>query len=344
MFGAVSLLMASGAHATVTETLSTSSTYSLYDHGSIDTGDVAGDSAHLFVDGTVPGQPTSMKLDYDSTVSPDGSFDFLHNLTCVGTCSIRVNTLVTDLITNDSDQAVTMRLDTHISAGHIGFQGNTGGDLAGFSFQVAQTDRDADGNALGTSLLYFAGGGIDAFGGEESAVPGNFNGPFAGLSSYVNGNESAYDWGETNLNMLVTIAAGGSATIVFNTQSFANSFGTCDSIGACDGVQIAFGDPRNNGGVEPNLTGRSSLFDSSGGPNGISVIGRQFDADSNYLHLVDADAPLPPPGQTFRAPLYAPGPFAAAGVPEPANWAMMILGFGMTGATMRRRTRSTHFA
>ncbi len=30
-----------------------------------------------------------------------------------------------------------------------------------------------------------------------------------------------------------------------------------------------------------------------------------------------------------------------AGVPEPANWALMIAGFGLTGSAMRRRTRQT---
>jgi hypothetical protein len=34
----------------------------------------------------------------------------------------------------------------------------------------------------------------------------------------------------------------------------------------------------------------------------------------------------------------------AAGVPEPASWAMMIAGFGAVGAGMRRRTRSVRFA
>jgi hypothetical protein len=29
------------------------------------------------------------------------------------------------------------------------------------------------------------------------------------------------------------------------------------------------------------------------------------------------------------------------GVPEPASWAMLIAGFGLTGAAMRRRRRAT---
>ena len=33
--------------------------------------------------------------------------------------------------------------------------------------------------------------------------------------------------------------------------------------------------------------------------------------------------------------------FAAAGVPEPATWGLMILGFGMVGSAMRRRAAKT---
>jgi hypothetical protein len=32
--------------------------------------------------------------------------------------------------------------------------------------------------------------------------------------------------------------------------------------------------------------------------------------------------------------------FAGAAVPEPATWAMMIIGFGGVGATLRNRRRS----
>jgi hypothetical protein len=35
---------------------------------------------------------------------------------------------------------------------------------------------------------------------------------------------------------------------------------------------------------------------------------------------------------------------AAAAVPEPATWAMMIMGFGLVGAAMRRRTATVRFA
>ncbi|MBS0361220.1 MAG: PEPxxWA-CTERM sorting domain-containing protein [Proteobacteria bacterium] len=42
---------------------------------------------------------------------------------------------------------------------------------------------------------------------------------------------------------------------------------------------------------------------------------------------------------TFNAAatLNPPGDFAPPGVPEPASWALMIAGFGLAGATLRRR-------
>lgn len=41
------------------------------------------------------------------------------------------------------------------------------------------------------------------------------------------------------------------------------------------------------------------------------------------------------------ANLLLQGTLAATGVPEPATWAMMIVGFGLVGGTMRRRQRAT---
>ena len=45
-------------------------------------------------------------------------------------------------------------------------------------------------------------------------------------------------------------------------------------------------------------------------------------------------APPPPP----------PPPPPPGGVPEPASWAMLIVGFGLTGAAMRRRKAATKLA
>jgi hypothetical protein len=39
-----------------------------------------------------------------------------------------------------------------------------------------------------------------------------------------------------------------------------------------------------------------------------------------------------------------PNPFLAAGVPEPASWALLTGGFGMIGGTLRRRRTTITFA
>ena len=53
------------------------------------------------------------------------------------------------------------------------------------------------------------------------------------------------------------------------------------------------------------------------------------------LHLESYDPRFPPeyPLNDF----YASGAFSAAGVPEPASWALLISGFGFAGAAVRRR-------
>jgi hypothetical protein len=47
---------------------------------------------------------------------------------------------------------------------------------------------------------------------------------------------------------------------------------------------------------------------------------------------------------TNPADLANPGAFPAAAVPEPASWAMMILGMGLVGTVSRRRRRRIAFA
>jgi len=50
--------------------------------------------------------------------------------------------------------------------------------------------------------------------------------------------------------------------------------------------------------------------------------------------------PVSPPGTFFPPPPGGPGPGPAGGVPEPASWALMVLGLGAAGAALRRRMAS----
>jgi hypothetical protein len=51
----------------------------------------------------------------------------------------------------------------------------------------------------------------------------------------------------------------------------------------------------------------------------------------DYLRIYD----------TALSPTDAGGPGGTAGVPEPATWTLMVLGFGVLGGLMRRRRRRT---
>jgi hypothetical protein len=346
------LLAAADAQATVTDISEMLSTYSTYAYDTSFQGGTAtqadGDSHHYSGTSNAPGAAANTQLDFESVAAQDGSFDYLQNLRCVGSCLVKVQTWVEDVITNNSDVDQYLRFDSQVTAGHIGFQGAAANSQAGFSFLVTQIAYDPDGNAIADTVLYDAAGGMDTVAGLEAGFGSNYghdHTPFNGLTSYANGNERAFDWGATNLNLyLDVIHPGQSATITFDTQSYIYVNGSCDDLTACDGAELIFGDPRNQGGVVPNITGFGrSLFQT---PNSscTTVIDCQFVATTSPFQVVAADAPLPPAQRPFFAPQYTPGPFAAGAVPEPASWAMMLVGFGAIGAAARRQRRSTRFA
>lgn len=57
---------------------------------------------------------------------------------------------------------------------------------------------------------------------------------------------------------------------------------------------------------------------------------------TRYVRFEASGCPQPNPG-SFPACAIGEVAFRAGAVPEPASWAMMIAGFGLVGATMRRR-------
>lgn len=65
----------------------------------------------------------------------------------------------------------------------------------------------------------------------------------------------------------------------------------------------------------------------------------------NFSELAQYNGLQTAAGYTFESNLFADTPiyeinFSVAAVPEPSTWAMLIIGFGLTGAAMRRRTRA----
>jgi hypothetical protein len=85
-----------------------------------------------------------------------------------------------------------------------------------------------------------------------------------------------------------------------------------------------------NTNIDPGINGSSTItFDSLGGSlvNGTSRYG-------------GGAAPGGPSSVVFPfQSAFAGGTFVAAAIPEPATWALMLVGFGMIGFAMRKRSR-----
>lgn len=102
----------------------------------------------------------------------------------------------------------------------------------------------------------------------------------------------------------LTASAGGQSI------TFADTVGGNPALAGCDASCYAFG---------------TFTFIGSGS----DTLSIAANADYNYWHLDDVSVTL------------SGAPGAPGGVPEPATWAMMVGGFGLMGATMRRRRRGS---
>lgn len=286
--------------------------------------------------GVVGGNPVSLltevETSYDVQSTLTGDFHFLQNIECTGNCDTMVLVTLTDLVKNTTGSAVNLRFDSQITPGHLGFQGTDPGGSAMFDFSVTQKSAATGGL---TQTLYNATGAMG------TNNPGSVS-PLNGLSHYVNGNEYAFDWGATNINVnLLAINPGETATIVYTSLLKISTRGLCTDLTVCEAAQVVFGDPRSSGstdvvGIDSLGFGAFSLF-STTAPN--YVVGANYGQMDSYAHIVSQDAGLPPPPPPPPPPVtYTPGPFAAAAVPEPATWAMLLLGFGAIGAAARRRS------
>jgi len=299
------LLLAPRAGATIVETLSTSTSYT-YDFvpGLPGTNSGTGDSGLFHAVGGNPLQATDIKINYGTLTSSNASFFFLHNIQCQGYCSIGVTTEIVDTITNTGPHAVDLRLDSNITAGHLGLVQNARTASSGiFQFDVTQKT-----NGIGHDL-YQALGQISSSGASITTSDGSV---FTNLTSYHDPAQTGLDWDETDLSVLLdTLAPGQTTTVTYRSLTYLNAYGVCTRISLCDGVQVAFGDPRNNGGVIDFAAALN--FSSLKQPVGW-VLNRGFDMAKVKMDLVTLSV-----------------------APEPASWAMMLIGFGMAGATMRRR-------
>ena len=269
----------------------------------------------------------------------------MHNLTVQGSGTA---VLVTDLriaVSNSGTSAANLRFDSLITPGYISVQDAGVGTeaLSLFNFEVRQYrgDPDAPGVAgVDFNIHYFALGELGSGRNQVFVQNEYLNGPFTGLTQYNSLGRTAYEWGATPLSLpLLPIQPGETHTIQYRTATIALvRGGVCETALGCEGVQVAFGDPRNDGSV-------GSLRASFSQPsNNQPLIGRLFDAPTYSLaNIVEQSAPLPlslpPPALPPNYDWLPPVDVARAAVPEPSTWLMVITGFGLAGLAMRRQRR-----
>ena len=155
-----------------------------------------------------------------------------------------------------------------------------------------------------------------------------------------------------------------SATIFLTTSDTLNTVGGYDILsatGTIDGNAITalVANPNQPDQYDDGLYIFDNVLDGSGmhlSELGIAV--KTALAEYNFGYFGDPDHPsysyaLSADGSTHINPrtglpvltvLTSEGPSSLAAVPEPASWAMMVAGFGLAGATMRRRRSAVRFA
>ncbi len=173
---------------------------------------------------------------------------------------------------------------------------------------------------------------IEDFGtGEDnlfSALEGFGLQPDAGDYAYV------YGWDTTPFFAAfdALLPPGEAATVTYRvtTESWSQAFNPADAIS--DNMIIGFAcvrDPLGRGGGRSLSAPLAAMLPFSANEDDNTCIDDVSDFRGNVLDL---------PSVEDGIIVFKP----AAAVPEPATWAMLILGFGLVGATARRRSRAVH--
>lgn len=294
-----------------------------FDPAQVPTLKTGGSKERVFL-GDYGSTDSELGITYTGTADFD-SFFFLHDNYCVGSCRTGSSTVIAFTIQNQGDVSQSVRFDSQITPGHIAKIYNGGN--AEFDFRVLRLND-------GLQTLYSATGGVNSDG--IFLNTGNLN--FNNQRRQTTENYDLLDWDTTNLPVEVGTLAGGQSTTIFYVASyFSRTDASCEDVFVCDGAQVVFGDPRNNGGT--NLASLDAA-EALNADLGRAVIGAEnFGVDVPF-RFVNSDSPFSfeepdPSAPLVYGPLYRSRLQGA--VPEPATWAMMIGGFGLLGAAARRR-------
>jgi hypothetical protein len=157
--------------------------------------------------------------------------------------------------------------------------------------------------------------------GNDGSAVGHFDINVAAVPDLL-GNQYSHNIPDPNFNILdVTITGTGAGDGTFTNADFA--FYYFAAYGPLDFTKELVGQVMDNG------CAFGSFGACYGGPSGdFNLFGNGGNAPSGtfYFQLTTTS------GDTLNVTSIAPG-----GVPEPANWAMLIAGFGLVGAAARQR-------
>lgn len=205
----------------------------------------------------------------------------------------------------------------------------------GFNFLVQSTALNSDGAVGATTTLYSLNGSLGL--GHDGAPIylsdglGSAGGPRGLLNNFrttlgddYTGNASAatavgFAWDATNISF--GIGAGQFQILTYTTSVFSQATTGCFG-SACLIAYSGFGDP----------VGASGAVDAFANPANFGAQFETFGAGRliGGIHFGPSTFAIP----TFDGNV---GSFQTAPVPEPATWSMLIAGFGLLGAALRRR-------
>lgn len=237
-----------------------------------------------------------------------------------------------------------------------------GTSSAGFIFDV--TVGGVEAYKLSSTLMTDAAGNFSQefsreYGAADTVLT-NFR-----LQSGANEFARAYAWDDTlvNIRFPSVLGVGESVTATYTITTFVNLGADAAArrflawtfspeqngyVPGVDRVSVpigyaAFADPIGNNSSIDDFSGARSFSTGPAGAintngTGIFDIGNiGFDPDSGEVVL--SGNSIAPPADVLPYGAFNPLP-GMTGVPEPSTWAMLMMGFGLVGATMRRRTRS----
>ncbi|KRB91583.1 hypothetical protein ASE22_06315 [Sphingomonas sp. Root720] len=198
--------------------------------------------------------------------------------------------------------------------------GSAAASLSGYDFSVANLDDAPNGlptiqfagsSITGTGIAGFVNiGGANVYGGAG----GN------GLFGTVQGDPAIYQLSQSvNYFGLWGSALDGNNTVeLYNDDSLLGSFALQSLLQNAPGFGSAYyGNP----------------FGGGNGGEMYAFFNFESDMGFNRIHLVQNG------GGGFEFDNLTVGSAVVSTAPEPASWAMMLLGFGAIGATLRRRSR-----